>query len=385
MKLKASIACLAAACALLTGCIQDEALNVEAAIDACTGGDIQQATIDPNNFTVQLYVSRAADLSRVNINFTLPEGATIAPVTQLPGDDIEASTYYFEGEENRVRQFRVTSEDGDYSATYSLTLWQTEMPTNYHFETLSSSSPYHVFYEQEDEGRFIRRLEWASGNPGYQLTAEASSATGYPTVQMATGGMNGGRYTRLETKSTGSFGEMVGMPLAAGNLFIGSFDRTNAVKDPMGATLFGFPFFYYPVKLEGWYMYSRGEVFTSDGEVVADRQDECDIYGVMYETDDETSFLNGANSLTSPNIVALARLPQGQYWPETDRWTKFSLDFEPQNGKTIDADKLSKGQYKLAIVFSSSVDGGNFNGAAGSVLCIDEVNLTVTDQPTTNN
>ena len=69
-------------CLAVASCIQDEALNVEAAIDGCSGNDIQQCLIDPNEFTVQLYVSRAADPSKININFDLPAGASIAPVKQ---------------------------------------------------------------------------------------------------------------------------------------------------------------------------------------------------------------------------------------------------------------------------------------------------------------
>ena len=49
-----------------------------------------------------------------------------------------------------------------------------------------------------------------------------------------------------------------------------------------------------------------------------------------------------------------------------------------QNGKAIDADKLRTGGYKLAVVFSSSVEGAKFNGAIGSILCVDEVKLIVT-------
>lgn len=75
-------------CLAVASCIQDEAQNVEAAIDGCSGNDIQQCLIDPNEFTVQLYVSRAADPSKININFDLPTGASIAPVEQLPEDGV---------------------------------------------------------------------------------------------------------------------------------------------------------------------------------------------------------------------------------------------------------------------------------------------------------
>ena len=44
-------------CLAVASCIQDEAQNVEAAIDGCSGNHIQQYLIDRNDFTIQLYVS----------------------------------------------------------------------------------------------------------------------------------------------------------------------------------------------------------------------------------------------------------------------------------------------------------------------------------------
>lgn len=357
-------------CLAVASCIQDEAQNVEAAIDGCSGNDIQQCLIDPNEFTVQLYVSRAADPSKININFDLPTGASIAPVEQLPEDGV--NTYNFKDENPRL--FKVTSEDNAFSATYTIRLWQTEMPFTYDFETLSSDNPYHKFTEDNpSSGTIIRRLELASGNPGFELTKMAKTPEDYPTVQV-NGGVDGGKCVKLETKDTGSFGSMVKMYIAAGNLFIGSFEVGQALSNAMKATHFGFPFFYYPLKLEGWYKYKAGANFSSKGEIIEGKKDKCDIYGVLYETDDNVQFLDGSTSLTSPNIVALARNLDAL--PETDSWKQFSFNFKPQNGKSIDSNKLEKGIYKLAIVFSSSVDGAKFEGAVGSTLHIDKVVIT---------
>lgn len=362
-------------CLAVASCIQDEAQNVEAAIDGCSGNDIQQCLIDPNEFTVQLYVSRAADPSKININFDLPTGASIAPVEQLPEDGV--NTYNFKDENPRL--FKVTSEDNAFSATYTIRLWQTEMPFTYDFETLSSDNPYHKFTEDNpSSGTIIRRLELASGNPGFELTKMAKTPEDYPTVQV-NGGVDGGKCVKLETKDTGSFGSMVKMYIAAGNLFIGSFEVGQALSNAMKATHFGFPFFYYPLKLEGRYKYKAGANFSSKGEIIEGKKDKCDIYGVLYETDDNVQFLDGSTSLTSPNIVALARNLDAL--PETDSWKQFSFNFKPQNGKSIDSNKLEKGIYKLAIVFSSSVDGAKFEGAVGSTLHIDKVVITHTSNP----
>lgn len=375
MKIKSVIAGIML-CLAVTSCIQNEALNVEAAIDGCSGSDIQQCLIDPNEFTVQLYASRAADPSKININFNLPAGASIVPVQRFTEDGI--NTYNFKDENPRL--FKVTSEDGAFSATYTIRLWQTEMPFTYDFETLSSDNPYHKFTEDNpSSGTIIRRLELASGNPGFELTKMAKAPDGYPTVQV-NGGVDGGKCVKLETKDTGSFGSMVKMYIAAGNLFIGSFEVGQALSgNAMKATHFGFPFFYYPLRLEGWYKYKAGPTFSSKGKPVEGRKDECDIYGVLYETDDNVQFLDGSTSLYSPNIVALAR--NIKELPETDIWKQFNFKFEPQNGKSIDPDKLGKGIYKLAIVFSSSVDGAKFEGAVGSTLYIDKVTIAHTSNP----
>ena len=375
MKIKSVIAGIML-CLAVTSCIQNEALNVEAAIDGCSGSDIQQCLIDPNEFTVQLYASRAADPSKININFNLPAGASIVPVQRFTEDGI--NTYNFKDENPRL--FKVTSEDGAFSATYTIRLWQTEMPFTYDFETLSSDNPYHKFTEDNpSSGTIIRRLELASGNPGFEMTKMAKAPDGYPTVQV-NGGVDGGKCVKLETKDTGSFGSMVKMYIAAGNLFIGSFEVGQALSgNAMKATHFGFPFFYYPLRLEGWYKYKAGPTFSSKGKPVEGRKDECDIYGVLYETDDNVQFLDGSTSLNSPNIVALAR--NIKELPETDIWKQFNFKFEPQNGKSIDPDKLGKGIYKLAIVFSSSVDGAKFEGAVGSTLYIDKVTIAHTSNP----
>ena len=375
MKIKSVIAGIML-CLAVTSCIQNEALNVEAAIDGCSGSDIQQCLIDPNEFTVQLYASRAADPSKININFNLPAGASIVPVQRFTEDGI--NTYNFKDENPRL--FKVTSEDGAFSAIYTIRLWQTEMPFTYDFETLSSDNPYHKFTEDNpSSGTIIRRLELASGNPGFELTKMAKAPDGYPTVQV-NGGVDGGKCVKLETKDTGSFGSMVKMYIAAGNLFIGSFEVGQALSgNAMKATQFGFPFFYYPLRLEGWYKYKAGPTFSSKGKPVEGRKDECDIYGVLYETDDNVQFLDGSTSLNSPNIVALAR--NIKELPETDIWKQFNFKFEPQNGKSIDPDKLGKGIYKLAIVFSSSVDGAKFEGAVGSTLYIDKVTIAHTSNP----
>ena len=172
---------------------------------------------------------------------------------------------------------------------------------------------------------------------------------------------------------TGFFGQIAGMPIAAGNLFIGSFDVSNAMSNPLKATKFGLPFRHVPTYLAGYYKYKAGETFTVAGKPVSGRKDMCDIYGVFYETDANLNSLDGTNIFTDPHIISVARISDAK---ETDDWTLFNLTFVNKPGKEVDLEKLQNDGYNLAIVFASSVKGDLFEGAVGSTLYIDEVELS---------
>lgn len=376
-------------CLAITSCIQDEGLNIEAAIDGCSGSNIQLSTINTYSKTVSIYVSKATDLSALEIQFELPEGADIEPVDAAAND--HAPKYDFSNSkvpvtseqtlEQYQRKFRVTSESRTTEAVYMITVIKSELPTEYHFENIEDgNNKYHIFYEFNLQK--AEMLQWASGNPGFNLTGMARSPLDYITIQ-SQGYM--GKGVKLETKSTGSFGAGVSMPIAAGNLFIGSFEVGNALKDAMKATKFGFPFYKHPTRLSGYYKFKPGTDYTSftlgtDGkknffiDASMNGKDKGDIYAVLYEADNVEDFLDGYNSLNSPKIVSLARI-KSEDVKETSEWTSFDLPFVLQNSKTINDDMLAAGKYKLAIVFSSSVEGAAFKGSVGSTLWIDEVTI----------
>lgn len=381
MKLKNVLAGMTL-CLAVTSCIQDEALNVEAAIDGCSGPNIQLPNVNRESRTASLYVSKSTVLSALEINFQLPDGASIEPVDVIANDD--APKYDFstsqvpitpdQSLEQYQRKFRVTSESGTTEAIYTITVIKSELPTEYHFEYLIEDfSLYHELYEENSEKAEV--LQWASGNPGFRLTGMGKSPIDYPTVQ--TEGY-AGKGVKLETKGTGSLGTTVKMPIAAGNLFIGTFVVGDALKDAKAATKFGFPFFKHPKSLEGYYKFTPGDEFISgidkDGKIIYDSamkgKDKGDIYAVLYEAENVENFLNGYNSLTSDKIVSIARIPSME---ATNVWKKFNLTFEYK--KEINESDLNDGKYKLAIVFSSSIDGAEFKGSIGSTLWIDEVRI----------
>lgn len=376
MKIKTLTACFLFALAV-SSCIRDEALNSEAAIDACIGSDVQMANINADSKVVNVYVHKGADLAKQQLNFTIPVGATLKTKDSKPGDT--ATTYDF-SDADHSRQFTVTSEDGRSAATYQVNVVLTEMPLAYHFEDLleSNNTPYEIFYEfdQGSSQEISKLVQWSSGNPGFKLTGMAKNSGDYPTLQSANGKI--GKCVKLITRDTGSFGAMVKMYIAAGNLFIGSFDLSTALTDPRKSTRFGFQFYKKPTTLKGYYKYKAGDVFTVDGKPQSGIQDKCDIYAVMYEASDNSFMLNGDDVFTSSKVVLLARMAKEDVVESTE-WTEFNLPFEAQNGLTIDPQKLDAGKYKLAIVLSSSLDGANFKGAVGSTLYVDEIEIVCED------
>lgn len=53
-------------------------------------------------------------------------------------------------------------------------------------------------------------------------------------------------------------------------------------------------------------------------------KDQCDIYAIFYETDNNHEMLDGYNALTSPKLISVARIEDPK---ETDQWTEFNLPF----------------------------------------------------------
>lgn len=351
---------------IVSSCIQSEDPNAEADILSCTVEEKSILLGEPlindseiGKYNILILAKKGSDLTHITPIFTLTPGATIEPATGVSQNFTEPVVY------------TVTSEDRKWEKKYTIAAVDAELPLKYSFEHLlkGEKEKFDTFIEL-DKGHQI--MQWASGNGGFSITDAAKKPSDYPTVQ-TTGGVYG-MCAKLETRSTGSLGIRVKMPIAAGNLFIGQFNVLDAISNALGATRFGLPFTKHPVAIKGYYKYAPGKTYSEKGKPKPGVTDEADIYAVFFESDKETPTLNGANSLTDKNIIALAR-------PEkidpTKEWTKFRYDFEFKEGKVIDREKLAQGIYKIALVFSSSKNGAWFNGAVGSTLYIDEVEIIV--------
>lgn len=361
-------------------CIKDEALNTEADIEHVTlpgdvlnrdaefGDAVYEADGTPV-YPITLYLKKGTDIARLAPELELTPGATVEPPS---GTALNFRTPQY---------YTVTSEDGQWQRRYRIEVSSTSsIGTFYHFEDvrLGGNGKYHVFYETDDAGE--ERLAWASANPGYALTdANVKTPEQFPTYQWDEG--KEGKCVKLVTLKTGSLGNLVNMPLASGNLFLGTFKTDNALTNALTATQFGLQYENVPTYLRGWYKYRSGDTFyeldkTSKDKLkpIPGRKDTFNIYAVFFENTEDNRPLDGTNVLAEDNeqILMTAVISDAH---ETDEWTEFYLPFVLRPGKRIDPVKLAAGGYNLTIVFASSLRGDYFEGAPGSTLLVDEVEL----------
>lgn len=360
---------------LLTACIKDEPKNMECdVLEAWVEGDdlapyfsqktdMRISDVSSSTQRLTFTVWQRAGLPAMPVKFALTPGATITPANGSVQDFSKGPVEY-----------TVTSEDGQWHRTYTVEFRETMLPTNrYDFEQfeLSANGKYYVWYYQPDGGG--KEYIWASGNDGFMIASPNAAAADYPTVPDADG--VDGYCIKLTTRSTGSWGRMFKKPIAAGNFFLGAFDTQYALTNTLKTTQMGIAYTKQPVKVTGYYKYSPGETFTDkDFNEVKDRTDEPSIYSVLYVNHDAQGneiMLHGDDVLSSPYIVSKAQVASV---PPASEWTPFEMTFE--GTPPIDADLLAKRGYNLALVFSSSKTGDTFEGAVGSTLYIDKVEIT---------
>ncbi|MBP3303413.1 MAG: PCMD domain-containing protein [Muribaculaceae bacterium] len=368
----------------MVSCIQDEPLNAECDITAVTlpGDVLNREPIIGNDKVTLIIKNEVSLLQPLAPEFTLTPGATIDPPSGTPRMFAEE----INDEEFRLipQTYTVTSQDGEWSKTYTVEVQQNNVidgiNLKYEFENvrlksaLGGLSHYDEFYETS--------MIWASANSAFALSFQASTPDTYPTYQGDEG--KTGKCVVLTTRSTGSWGEKLKKPIAAGNLFIGTFESASAVSHPLEATHFGSVFYREPTWFSGFYKYKPGETYCetdADGRFipVPGKTDMFNLYIVMYEVTPEMQWLDGTNVLSkdNPNIIGTAEIPDRH---ASDEWVEFGVPFQCREGKTIDPDKLKDGAYNMAVVMSSSQDGDYFSGAIGSTLMVDELLITFKDK-----
>lgn len=370
MKFKPLTIILLLLCMTTVSCIKDEAPNAEADIETATIEHAasllnKEPTVGGDYVTFRL--KAYAENYNFAPKFTLSPGATIEPTSGTERDFSEPQSYI------------VTSEDGEWQKTYQVSFTVNASASLKHsFENVdivNTENPeghYDQFFEYLPNGQ--KTYDWASGNEGYNILAASLVPEGqeltpafYPTLQTPNGFE--GKGAKLQTKETGPLGSTVGSPLAAGNLFLGDFVLTfPAIKSPR----FGQPYQFdsAPVALKGYFKYKSGDDFIVNTEPSELSHDTWDAYAILFEKTESNNYLPGDHNFEDPRMISVAHISDDQRI-ESDEWTEFNIPFRFIGNKTYDSNKA----YMYTIVFTSSKEGDIFNGAVGSTLWIDEVEL----------
>ena len=373
-------------CCCMISCIKDEAPNNECDIESAwvEGPELEKLFYETAEMRKENISSTETSITfvvrsmlmvpkQIPVNFTITDKASIEPASGSLQDFTNGPVIY-----------TVTSEDGQWKRTYKVAFAEPVLPKSKHSFELADTAEggifirnwYHQFYEIDESGE-TQRL-WASGNPGFALTLFSGAGPEEFPTYMSDAGYEG-NCVRLETMSTGELGKSMGKPIAAGNLFLGKFNVDMSAIEPLKATEFGVRWDREPVRVTGYYKYKPGKDFTnSDMEIDPNRTDEANIYAVFYrnvDADGKPYVLYGGDVADLDKILdnlLVYKVASVSSLPPTDQWTRFEMFFE---GEDAPAEIVANKGCNLAIVFSSSKGGAQFEGAIGSILYVDEVEV----------
>ncbi len=352
--------------------------------DGCEA-DIETVTLhvdNPGEFFFQLTDSLQAVFSTDSIiTFAVRGDANVqelAPIFTLsPGATVEPASGSVHDFSQGAVTYTVTSQDGHWQRRYRVLVVPTLITvadTLYydfeHYELDPVLNRYYIWHNTLPDGSLGN--DWATANDGFRISMGSAAAMDYPTTPLLEGYEGAG--VCLTTRDTGPFGKMANKRLAAGNMYLGTFDMKIAMSDHLHATRFGIPFTDKPESFTGYYTFEPGATVQDFyGNPMAGCTDSASIYAVFYRNHDAAGnevVLYGDDVLSSKQIVAVANLG---YVAPTSQWTPWDVKFVYR--EEIDEQLLASRGYSLTIVFSSSASGGDFIGAIGSRLCVDKVRL----------
>ena len=335
----------------MASCSKEKPANMEA--------DILTLTIMEDGRTIQVpsgdeiinyYLSRQMEDSMflsLTPLITVTENATITPAPGVPMDFSHPVT------------FLVVSESGEWSRTYTVNV--NNLLTNPNFEQWQGTGSGNNFYETP--------VGWTSANSGVRIIhGMGVPSLEFPTVKTDMA-YSGNYAVSLNTRQGGQTSLVP--RLIAGSIFLGTMSNVTlqTLANPLLLTKFGIPYTETssrPDSLIGYLRYTPGPTYTDrDGNVIPGATDSCSFYAILFEG---TEPLDGTNSSSSERIIAIAKYNYETPISSTT-YTRIALPFVyhkemPQN-VTL--------QY--SIIASSSAKGDLFQGAAGSQLLLDKVEI----------
>nr|WP_319398581.1 PCMD domain-containing protein [uncultured Carboxylicivirga sp.] len=342
---------------LITSCVEEDFFglsdygNIKSIV---VSNQASNAVIDNNSYHITLEIPGGIDLSTITIQeLTL---SSFAEADKKVGDILDLST---------DQQIKVVSESGkEYtwtiesyvaSATPQINNWQ----LNDWYQTSRG------YYEP---GADAATTVWGTGNPGSALVGK------YATVPEDFGSDNYG--ARMETLDNGIAGIPLNTPISAGAIFTGYFDTDKIdPTNPAAATIFGTPFSGRPLAMRFTYSYKGGEKNKDRKGNVLDYPDACDIYALLeIRMDGRKERLATAWFRSPDDQEEMITVEVPFTYGKLD--SSFPDYMIPDDHDFVGADSAAYAlPTHISLVATSSFGGDKFEGAVGSLLIIDDIEM----------
>ena len=302
-------------------------------------------TLYPRSTFIALEVDSRADLRRIVPVFQLSSGARASIPSGLPTDF-----------SNPV-SLTVYSEDGKQQRNYTLSL------------TLGDFQPFdgNVISFDFERWRVVQDFElptggWSASNEGLQIARSIFHTPERYSVRKTEHAHTGRYAVEVSTEKLG----IEEQPIAAGSLFLGKFDTSNLLADPLSGPRFGQPWRRRtPLRFTGWYAYTPGDQMTDQSGMPMAGIDEFDLYAVIFYGDPLTTHDVASSERILWKAEVRDHAPRAVY-------THFQVPFE-STGVIPPPDA----QLRYAVVCTSSREGDSFRGAVGSRLLLDDLQITM--------
>lgn len=313
------------------------------------------ATIMNDSLLVIVEIPAGVDLTSISIQVL--EISSFASCDKVVGDVLDL---------NKPQQIIITSENGK---THTWTIKAFIASATPQLSNWNLNQWYKTSTEYYEPGADAATTIWGTGNPGTQILNKLAT-TPYDLG-------NGNLAARMETLDNGRLAATFGTPISAGSIFTGYFNPDNIDPlNPEAAIDFGSPFAGRPDKLRFKYIYSPGiENKDRDGNIL-NYSDQCDIYALLEIR------LGGHTERLATAWFRSEDIQEELKTVEID-FTYGELDASfPDYMKPIDHTYVSADSASFVLpthiifVASSSFDGAKFAGAIGSILIIDDVEMT---------
>lgn len=340
---------------LLLGCIRDDKFGKSsyAIIKTFTLlGQNGTTNIDNENLTITIPVmDTIVNLNLVPSEVTISNFASIRPSA--------TSTQDFQS----PVEYAVTAEDGTLNI-YTVTVEKTgNVPQvdnssfeDWYTESVGSNS---VNQPGKDKATTL----WATANRGLALGGAAENTS--PQQKTADS-----VYAKLETVTAPAI-----VRIAAATLFTGKFtEGFPSINDPRSNLTLGVPFTGRPQAMRFQYKYAPGASNEDSNGDPLSYGDQCDIYMFLENRDGGktkrvgTAWFRNGDAQTSWKYLDIPV----KYGPleASDPWFSYA---QPQPDEEWGTG--SESVTHITVLFSSSFEGDFFNGAIGSVLEVDNLEM----------